>query len=188
MQDKELVALCHQGQTAEYALLVERYQRLIFGLALQLLKSREEAEDATQEAFIRVYQQIEKNSNIDFLPYAKRVVANLCLDRLRRRQIEANYVAGTHPTEGIEHRTPERTILEQDEKQALRRALASLQPMYQEVLLLCYVAELPYQQIADRLQLPLSVVKNRIYRGKRLLKDAYLQKQGGCEDGLCASK
>lgn len=188
MQDKELVALCHQGQTATYALLVERYQRLIFGLALQLVKSREEAEDATQETFIRMYQQIEKNSEIDFLPYAKRVVANLCLDRLRRRQIEASYVARTHPAEVIEQQTPEGTAVKQDEKQALRRALASLQPMYQEVLVLCYVAELPYQQIADRLGLPLSVVKNRIYRGKRLLKDAYVQKQGGCENGLCASR
>lgn len=188
MQDKELVALCHQGQTAKYALLVERYQRLIFGLALQLVKSREEAEDATQETFIRMYKQIEKNGDIDFLPYAKRVIANLCLDRIRRRQVEASYVARTHPAEAIEQQTPERTAVEQDEKRTLRQALANIPAMYQEILLLCYAAELPYQQIADRLGLPLSVVKNRIYRGKRLLKDAYLQKQGGCEDELRASK
>lgn len=188
MQDKELVVLCHQGQKQAYALLVERYQRLIFGLALQLLKSREEAEDATQETFIRVYQSIDKNHDIDFLPYAKRVVANLCLDRLRQRQVEASYVARTHPTEAVERQTPEGVAVEQDEKHTLQQALTSLPPMYREVLLLCYGAELPYQQIADKLGLPLSVIKNRIYRGKRLLKDAYLQKQGGCQDGLSAAK
>lgn len=188
MQDKELVVLCHQGQTELYALLVERYQRLIFGLALQFLSSREDAEDATQEAFIRVYQRIEKNQDVDFLPYAKRVVANLCLDRLRRRQVETNYVARTHPTEVVEQQTPEGVVVEQDEKHTLQQALTSLPPMYREVLLFCYVSELPYQQIADKLGLPLSIVKNRIYRGKRLLKDAYLQKQGGCHNGLSRLK
>ncbi len=75
MQDQEVIALCRQGQTAKYALLVERYQKLIFGLALHLLQSPEEAEDVAQETFIRMYRQIEKNPDIDFLPYAKRVAS-----------------------------------------------------------------------------------------------------------------
>jgi RNA polymerase sigma-70 factor (ECF subfamily) len=56
--------------------------------------------------------------------------------------------------------------------------------MYREVLVLCYGAELSYQQIADQLGVPLSIVKNRLYRGKRLLKDAYLQQEGGSENVL----
>lgn len=179
MQDQELIALCRQGHIYKYALLVERYQKLIFGLALHLLRSPEEAEDITQETFIRMYQQIDSNSTIDFLPYAKRVASNLCLDRLRQRSIEAKYVSGTLPQEVIEEQTPERTTMEKAEKIVLRRALASLPNMYREVLLLYYGAELPYQQIADQLGVPLSIVKNRLYRGKRLLKDAYLQKERG---------
>lgn len=187
MEDKKLVALCHQGQTVKYALLVERYQGLIYGLALQILRSKEDAEDAAQETFIRVYRQIEVNKDIEFLPYAKRVVANLCLDKLRRRQTESSYIARTHPNEVIEQETPEHIALAVDEKQTLRQALASLPPMYAEVLLLRYTGDLPYQQIAERLEVPLSIVKNRIYRGKRLLKDAYLQEAGRCENELQTS-
>ncbi len=184
MQDQEVIALCRQGQTAKYALLVERYQKLIFGLALHLLQSPEEAEDVAQETFIRMYRQIEKNPDIDFLPYAKRVASNLCLDRLRRRAVEARYVSSTLPGEVIEKQTPERTTMEKAERIALRQALASLPSMYREVLVLCYGAELSYQQIADQLGVPLSIVKNRLYRGKRLLKDAYLHQEGGSENVL----
>ena len=179
MEDRELVLLCHRGERAQYAHLVERHQRLIFGLALTLLKSYEEAEDVTQEAFLRTYRQIMRRSDIDFLPYVKRTATNLAIDKLRRRKKEREYLAMSQERDLIEEETPERLTVKGSEQARLRQALKTLPPMYEEVLVLSYVAELSYSRIADHLGLPLSIVKNRLYRGKRLLKDAYLNIQGG---------
>lgn len=179
MEDHELVALCHQGQSQHFAALVKRYQRLIFGLAWHLLRSKEEAEDACQEALLRVYRQIEQRADIDFLPYTKRVLSNLCLDKLRRRQVEQKHLSRDPECEIPDWRTPEQTVMQSTEKQLLREALERLPSMYYEILALYYLAELSYQQIADQLEQPMSIVKNRLFRAKKLLKDAYLELEGG---------
>lgn len=61
---------------ATYALLVARYQRLIFSIAWQFLRNREEAEDATQQAFVNVYGRLKAMPDINFLPYLKSTVAD----------------------------------------------------------------------------------------------------------------
>lgn len=179
MEDRELVALCHQGQTQHFATLVERYQRLIFGLALHLLRSKEEAEDASQEALLRVFRQIERQADIDFLPYTKRVLSNLCLDKLRRRQVEQKHLSPDPEFEVPDYGTPEQAFLQTAEKQLLQQALRSLPPMYNQVLVLHYGGGLSYQAISDKLDQPMSIVKNRLFRAKKLLKDAYLDLEGG---------
>ena len=179
MEDRELVALCHQGQSQYFATLVERYQRLIFGLALHLLRSKEEAEDASQEALLKVFHQIERQADIDFLPYTKRVLANLCLDKLRRRQVEQKHLSNDPDFEVPDFQTPELTVMQATERRMLGQALRTLPAMYSEVLVLHYSGELSYQDIADKLGQPMSIVKNRLFRAKKLLKDAYLELEGG---------
>ncbi len=178
MQDNELVALCRGGQTNVYASLVERYQGPIFGLALQFLHSGAEAEEVAQESFLRVYQQIIKGKTFSFFPYLKRVTVNLCFDRLRQRGREREYITTLCKDEAVMGNTPEDSVLQQDEKYSLQQALASLPKMYQEVLLLFYAAELSQKEIAARLEVPLSIVKNRIFRAKRLLKEAHQKGKG----------
>lgn len=186
MDDHELVALCHQGESQHFATLVSRYQRLIFGLAWHLLRSREEAEDASQEALLRVYHQIELRADIDFLPYTKRVLSNLCLDKLRRRKVEQKHLSPDPEFEIPDWHTPEQVVMQAAEKRLLQDALQRLPAMYQEVLVLCYGGNLSYQQIADQLDQPMSIVKNRLFRAKKLLKDAYLELEGGAKPCVVA--
>lgn len=185
MQDQELVALCRRGHMDKYALLVERHQRLVFGLALHLLRSREEAEDVAQEAFLRVYRQISQlQDDLDFLPYIKRVTSNLCMDRLRRRRTENKYLDYNQEIEIPDYQTPEQVAVRQAEQSALRQALDALPEMYREVLVMHYAGGLTYEKIAEALRQPMSIVKNRIYRGKKLLKDIYVRMEGGEPDEL----
>ncbi len=185
MQDQELVALCRQGDVEKYALLVERYQRLVFGLALHLLRSKEEAEDVAQEAFLRVYKQISKQQDdLDFLPYIKRVTSNLCMDRLRRRRTENKYLEHNQEIEVPDYHTPEQEAVKHAERATLRQALQELPEMYREVLVMHYAGGMTYEKIAAALHQPMSIVKNRIYRGKKLLKDIYVKMEGGGPDEM----
>ncbi len=186
MEDHELVALCHQGESQHFATLVSRYQRLIFGLAWHLLRSKEEAEDASQEALLRVYHQIELRADIDFLPYTKRVLSNLCLDKLRRRKVEQKHLMHDSEYEIPDWHTPEQAVMQSTEKQMLQDALQMLPPMYHEVLVLYYGGNRSYQEIADQLDQPMSIVKNRLFRAKKLLKDAYLELEGGVKPCVAA--
>ena len=179
MLDCELVVLSSQGNKDAYAILVERYQGLIFGLAYHFLTSRAEAEEVAQEAFVRVYQQIIKDRSLNFLPYIKRVASNLCLDRLRQRQKEQKLLKNPRFQDIVEETTSLERLVIQEEVQSLRRALNRLPQMYKEILLLYYVGEIAQKEIAQKLNLPLSIVKNRIFRGKRILKDIILEGEGG---------
>ncbi len=181
MEDQELVALCRQGQMQHFATLVNRHRRLIFGLAWHLLKSREEAEDACQEALLRVYRQLKQQTEIDFLPYTKRVLSNLCMDKLRRWQVEKKHLQHAPEDEAYCADTPEQEFVHRSEQQTLHLALQQLPAMYREVLVLHYAADLSYLQMMKRLDQPMSIIKNRLYRAKRLLKDAYLKLEGGTD-------
>ena len=164
---------------ATYALLVARYQRLIFSIAWQFLRNREEAEDATQQAFVNVYGRLKAMPDINFLPYLKSTVANLCKDELRRRNTTLKHQALYIDPTQTEHPSPEDTVIERTQHHLLQRAMDALPDMYREVLVLHYACEYSYEQIAEALNQPLSIVKNRIFRGKKLLRDVYLKIEGG---------
>lgn len=177
MTDKDLVALCHKGDKTAYASLVKRYQGLIFGLSYRLLQSPQEAEDVSQETFVRLYQQIRKNPSLDFLPYAKRVAANLCMDKHRQSKKEKNYLERFDKQLSFTRYTPEEASLDKEKRENLYLVFDTLPQMYREVLLLYYGGELPQKEIANKLKVPLTIVKNRLYRGKKLLREAFLKEK-----------
>lgn len=183
MEDRELVVLCNLGQKEQYAILVERYQRLVFSVAYHLLRSREEAEDVTQEAFVKVYARIRSTTELDFLPYIRTTVTNLSLDRLRRQRTAIKHLAATTEEDTMDYTTPESELLHTFEQRLLQQAVDLMPEMYREVLILHYVAGHSYETIATLLDQPMSIVKNRIFRGKKILKELYLSAEGGnkCE-------
>lgn len=179
MEDRELVALCHRGKSEQYATLVDRYQRLVFSIAYQLLRSKEDAEDVAQDAFVKVYARIRKADDVDFLPYIRTTVTNLCFDRLRRQKTAARHLRATSAEDLTEHNTPEAEVMLTVEQQMLRQAILRLPEMYREVLVMHYAAGQSYEAIAQVLDQPLSIVKNRIFRGKKILRELYVQIEGG---------
>jgi len=179
MDDRELVALCHKGKTENYAVLVEKYQRLVFSIAYQLLRSRPEAEDVAQDAFVKVYQRITVNPDVEFLPFIRTTTSNLCIDRLRRQRTAAKHLAATCEEELTEHTTPESELMHTVEQEILKKAMDRLPEMYRQVLVLYYSGGNSYEAIAELLDQPMSIVKNRIYRAKKILKDLYTQEEGG---------
>jgi RNA polymerase sigma-70 factor (ECF subfamily) len=168
--DEELVEACQAGESSAFDLLVTRWEDKIRGAAYRLLGSEEEARDAAQEAFLKAYRALPGfKGEARFSSWLYRIAVNLCRDRLRRRKgrrlvsLEALEEGG--PV--IAARGPETQDLIQqlDLRRAVRRAIGALPEEQREILILKEYQGLTFLEIAQALELPVSTVKTRLYRG-----------------------
>lgn len=149
--------------------MVEIYADKIYRLALRYTGDRTEAEDLTQETFLRAYQNLASfDRSKSAGPWLCTIAANLCRNWLRNnRELPGDFSEERFlPTDS----GPEELYLQKESETELLRALQRLPLIYREVLLLRHVGELSYNEIAMALELEISIVKNRLYRGRMMLK------------------
>ncbi len=108
-RDEEIVALCQQGQSEVFELLVRRYMQKAFRIALDFTHDTEEAKDLSQEAFLRAFSRIKQfDGRSSFYTWFYRLVVNLCLDHIRRKgrvvweRLEKETEGGTESVELID--------------------------------------------------------------------------------------
>lgn len=172
--DGHWVRRARAGDAGAFEHLVVRYQRRIFNLALRLLGSRADAEDATQEAFVRAFASLASfRGESRFGTWLYRVAVNACHDLLRRRQRE--HPGGTEPAPATprgaaEASGPERVAERAEVRLLLERALAELPVEYRAAVVLRDLHDLSYEEIAHVLGVAVGTVKSRIHRGRRWLR------------------
>lgn len=180
--DEILLAQYKQGDARAFRALVERYTAPIYNLALRLLRDPMEAENVTQETFLRVVTSLDRvRLDLPFKPYLFRIAVNLCHDRARKKQplLFTDLDGNTVRADGAE--TASETIaddapplwehLEKEQlKSRLRAAIEALSPIYQTVITLRYVEDFSYEEIAQALNLPLNTVRTQLHRAKQQLK------------------
>lgn len=164
------VEACLRGERQAFAGLVQRHQPGAMRLAWQLLGERMAAEDAVQEAFIRTWRALPQLRQPGrFRSWLFRTTVNLCRDQLRKLKPEAGWddAVMASSTAGPE------VLCESSELQArTTEAVRQLPPQYRVLVVLRHGESLSYQEMATTLGLPLTVIKNRLYRARRLLKQA----------------
>jgi RNA polymerase sigma-70 factor, ECF subfamily len=164
-EDSLLVAQCLAGDTASFRPLVERYQRVLFSVALRMLGDREDAADATQTAFLRAYEKLASYDRCNkFFSWLYRILVNECLNvRRGQRQTVPVDVGIAAPDGPLEE-------LEAAERRArVQAALLRLPREQREVVVLRHFADLSYADIADVLELPEKTVKSRLYAARQQL-------------------
>lgn len=181
MTDEMLVKRAQGGDLAAYGELVARYQDRVYGLAVRLLTAGEDARDAAQEIFIRVFRALPGfDLRADFATWLYRVATNACLDKLRRRRRERLRSLPLEEGPGWQDRLrddragPEDALLNKERLQELRRAVAGLPDGYRVALVLHHYQQLSYRQVAECLGLPEKTVATRIRRAKLMLKQRLL--------------
>lgn len=169
--DGVLVRQVRQGHLEAYGELVRRYQGSVFGVCYRMLGERQEAEDLVQDAFIRGYERLSTfDAAYPFGPWIRRVAANLCLNRLQRRQpilIELDEEAGLQG--GVPGPSPESSAEKRQQAEDIRQAILALPPAYRAVVELRHYQDASYEEIAAALHLPLSDVKSHLFRARRIL-------------------
>jgi RNA polymerase sigma-70 factor (ECF subfamily) len=180
--DEELVEACQSGEASAFDLLVARWEDRIRGACYRFLGSEEEARDVAQEAFLKAYRAIGGfKREARFSSWLYQIATNLCRDRLRRRRTRATVsleemeetggaIAETRP--GADER-----LLQDDLARVVRRAIEALAEEQREVLILKEYEGLTFLEIAQALDVPVSTVKTRLYRGLGQLRQR-LEREG----------
>lgn len=166
MDDETLVQRCLQGDHGAFGELVSRYERPLFNAALRMLRDREEARDATQNAFVKAWQHLDQfDRSRRFFSWLYRIALNESLNRATRRKraepLDERLVdRGVSPAEGAER--SERSLL-------IERAVDQLSESYREVIVLRHWLDLSYEEIAEALHVPAKTVKSRLFSARARL-------------------
>jgi RNA polymerase sigma-70 factor, ECF subfamily len=174
--DLETVIERARGHDAE-ALgdLYRRFVRRVFGLCRYMLGSREGAEDATSEVFLKLQRSIESyDGSIPFPKWLLRVAGNHCIDSLRRRQRGLKVFVEVEDATAIDapssEPSPLGAVISTEERTQVRDAIARLPQNYRVPLVLRYYSELSYDEIAQQLGLQRNYVAALIFRAKQELR------------------
>jgi len=178
MEDLDLESVLERAQNHDAEALGEihhRYVRRVFGLCRYMLDSRESAEDATSEVFLKLQHSIESyDSSIPFPRWLLRVAGNQCIDVLRRRRRERQVIVEVEDGAAVIEATssqpsPLGTVIRMAERAQLQAAIGRLPESYRVPLVLRYYSELSYDEIGQQLGLPRNHVATLIFRAKQEL-------------------
>lgn len=163
MIDSAVIEKCQNGDSESFRYLVEGYQKQAAGHAIAILRDREDASDAVQDAFVDAYRSIKKFDNTrPFYPWFYVLLRNRCYKITSKRGDAEN-------VEDIEILAPQ-SGLPGEERYALERALHSLSRKDREIITLKYLDGLSYQELADYLQIPKGTVMSRLFYARWQLR------------------
>jgi RNA polymerase sigma-70 factor (ECF subfamily) len=167
--DEGLFGEVQAGSHEAFAVLVERYQRRAFAVALRILGRREEAEEAVQQAFLRLYEnRAAYTPRFRLNTWFYRILVNTCVDELRRRRTVVSLEdAEESATEG-----PERAASRRERDRHLQAALATVSLEARIVLTLYYGEGRSYQEIGAIRGTSVNTVKTHLRRGRAALRKA----------------
>jgi RNA polymerase sigma-70 factor (ECF subfamily) len=175
VSDAELVEQARQGNDAAFGQLVERYQTAVFRAALAALGSKEEAEDAAQDAFLAAYRKLHMfRGDASFKTWLLAITWRHALDRrgslMRRlRRVFAVDDAGWPQ---IEHPAPsqEQALVRRELREQVRAVVKTLPAKYRDALLLSTSGNHTFEEIAGILRVPVGTAKWRVFEARRQLK------------------
>lgn len=181
--DAALVERCQKGEVAAFEPLVEKYRQRVWRLAYNVLRDREEAMDAAQEAFIRAYQALPNfRGQSAFYTWLFRIAMNVAADRARARAARGRAFG----TERVPEEEWDRVMVEQpagspapdtaaasaEQRARIDQALATLSEQHRAIISLSDIEGLSYREIADVLGIPIGTVMSRLHNARKRLKAA----------------
>ncbi|MBZ5735076.1 RNA polymerase sigma factor SigE [Nocardioides sp. TRM66260-LWL] len=161
--------------------IVERHTDRVYRLAYRLTGNRPDAEDLTQEVFVRVFRSLDTYTPGTFEGWLHRITTNLFLDQARRRQrIRFDALSDERAARLTSPQAaPEAAYHDQRFDDDVERALATLPPDFRAAVVLCDVEGLSYEEIATILDAKIGTVRSRIHRGRAMLRSALAHRAPG---------
>jgi RNA polymerase sigma-70 factor, ECF subfamily len=165
--DAALVRRCLDGDTAAFEALVLHYQRMAFTVALRMLGDYEDARDATQNTFIKVFEKLGTyEPQRRFFSWMYRILLNECLNARRARrsseQIDPDRAEDAHLEDGVEGAERRRDV---------RAAILTLPVHYREVIVLRHFAAMSYDEMSAALGVPAKTIKSRLHTARHQLAE-----------------
>ena len=179
MDDLKIIESCLLGNTQIFSRLIDNYKNMVYNLAYRMSNNPHEAEDISQEAFLRAYQSLAHfNPSYKFSTWLYQITLNIIRDKYKKKEID--YISLDTPIETDDSEffpqpadltnNPEQIITQKDDLRAIQKAIYSLPLKYREVIVLRHLQDLSYIEIANILKLPQGTVKVRLYRAREQLR------------------
>ncbi len=167
--DEALLRRVQSGERNAFATLVDRYQRRAFAVALRMLGRRQDAEDAVQQAFLRLYEaRAAYDSRWRLSTWFYRILINACVDELRRRRLQVPLEDWDDAADDSPHRR-----VETAERDRLLRGALSTVPVEARIVLTLYYGDgLSYREIGTIRGISVNTVKTHLRRGRLALRKA----------------
>jgi RNA polymerase sigma factor (sigma-70 family) len=181
-EDGHIVRECLDGDSASFGLLVDKYKASIYALAYSRLHNFHDAEDVTQDVFLKAYKSLRSLRRWDsFLVWLRSITINLCKDRIRAqsRRPDREFIEDQRPETlremSLDPRSDEDALTAREEMlDSLGKALDSLPEIYQQVLMLHYLGGMSGEQISQFLGISHATVRQRLSRARRQLREEVL--------------
>jgi RNA polymerase sigma-70 factor (ECF subfamily) len=179
--DGELIERCLRKDNSAWEAIVARFRRKVFHIGYKFTGKHDEAEDLTQDIFLKVFKSLDKfNRDADFSTWLSSVARNYCIDNYRAGKREREVLVEdlvAFDLAPASFGNPHRALEDQDRRSFLRKGLDLLPEKLREAVVLRDLQGLSYQEMADRLALPEGTVKSRINRGREELARLLLRAQ-----------
>jgi RNA polymerase sigma-70 factor (ECF subfamily) len=197
LDDAAVVAAALKGQPEACEEIVRRYERPIFGLIARMVRDEAQAEDLTQDTFLKMFRALARyDQSLRFSSWLFRIAHNTAIDYLRQRRLliaspvddpddESDPLQSLPDLSAI---SPERSAERAELAAAVDLALDRVRPDYRAVLVLRYQEGLEYQDIADVLGAPLGTVKTFLHRARRDLARELTAAGWGLKPGSAADR
>ncbi len=182
MNENELIIKSQNGDINSFEILIENYQKYAFNIAYKMMHNYDDANDVTQEAFIKVFQYI-KNFKRDssFSTWLYRIVINTCKDEFKKRnKIQTISIDEEDSYKEVkdDSKTPDEILESVEMRETIDRAINSLSSNYKEIIILRDIKELSYKEISEQLELPIGTIKSRICRARIELRNTLRKEEG----------
>lgn len=185
LPDADVVSLAQRGNEAAFRELIRRYERPVFSLIYRMVRDSAAAEDLSQDAFIKVLNNLDKyRPEFKFSSWLFKIANNVTIDALRKRQLDTISLDGSPHASSASEVEASRFELADDAESPLdelasrelgaiiEHAIATLRPEYLNCIMLRHVEGRSYEEIAATLDLPLGTVKTYIHRARHELREA----------------
>ena len=173
--DMELIEACLSGDQDCFTELVNRYKNLVYSIILRQTRDSEETNDLAQDVFLKIYKNLHSYTPaFRFSTWVMRITSNHIIDQHRKKKLDTvsfeAHMVETGDTIGGVTGSPESVYLQREQTERINKIVAELPDMYKIPVVLYHQQGLSYQEISEALGEPISKVKNRIFRGRKLLK------------------
>lgn len=175
--EKILIGRVLEGDHEAFAELVKRHETQVYNLCLRMSGNSEDARDLSQEAFLKAWRGLRfYQFESAFSTWLYRLTSNVCIDFLRSRKRRPSVSLTVDEEEPVEMEvedsspTPEEQVLHREQQYAVAKAMEQLEEEFRQVLTLRVIHDLPYEEIAEIMDMKVGTVKSRLARARMKLK------------------
>jgi RNA polymerase sigma-70 factor, ECF subfamily len=184
-EDQVLIKKTLRGDRRAFEELMRKYEKKIFSFVVRMVRNEDTAVDLTQDFFFKIFTVLEKyNFEYKFSTWAYRICYNLVIDHIRKNQAQVDSLDDETvssrdmlDSDNVSREDGFKALARQETRDYVWRVVDEIPLKFRELILLRYIQDLKYEEIAEITSLPVGTVKNRIFKAKEILKQE-MEKDG----------